>query len=289
MGAVAGDAVPRNAPCPCGSGRRYKECHGRFAAPSAGAPGSALTGALVARMREALAAQRAGRFDEAIAGYDEVIRGAPDTFDAWHMRGVSHLQSHRFDAAEADIAHALALCPELPLGRSNLALVESGRRSVLAEERVSCAALPRFWPLVVDPAVAPLEGLGSGMRCFVVEIDAGTGLAERLGEDARRLGALVHRLRFGDDGWLGASDESLLGAAAAGDVIVAAGTGVALGDWTLACAPHAIALVVDGAGLAPVQDRLRELSGQGRRRVRLAATSDAPVDLDPLPHWRMAT
>ena len=82
---------------------------------------------------------------------------------------------------------------------------------------------------------------------------------------------------------------TVLGAAAAGDVIVAAGTGVALGDWTLACAPHAIALVVDGAGLAPVQDRLRELSGQGRRRVRLAATSDAPVDLDPLPHWRMAT
>jgi preprotein translocase subunit SecA len=24
----AGDKIPRNAPCPCGSGRKYKKCHG---------------------------------------------------------------------------------------------------------------------------------------------------------------------------------------------------------------------------------------------------------------------
>jgi len=23
--------VPRNAPCPCGSGKKYKQCHGRLA------------------------------------------------------------------------------------------------------------------------------------------------------------------------------------------------------------------------------------------------------------------
>jgi preprotein translocase subunit SecA len=23
--------VPRNAPCPCGSGRKFKQCHGRIA------------------------------------------------------------------------------------------------------------------------------------------------------------------------------------------------------------------------------------------------------------------
>lgn len=22
--------IPRNVPCPCGSGRKYKQCHGRF-------------------------------------------------------------------------------------------------------------------------------------------------------------------------------------------------------------------------------------------------------------------
>jgi preprotein translocase subunit SecA len=29
-GAVSsGDKIPRNAPCPCGSGRKYKKCHGQ--------------------------------------------------------------------------------------------------------------------------------------------------------------------------------------------------------------------------------------------------------------------
>lgn len=31
-GPAAANAVPRNAPCPCNSGKRYKECHGRLAA-----------------------------------------------------------------------------------------------------------------------------------------------------------------------------------------------------------------------------------------------------------------
>jgi len=26
------DKVPRNAPCPCGSGKKYKKCHGATAA-----------------------------------------------------------------------------------------------------------------------------------------------------------------------------------------------------------------------------------------------------------------
>jgi preprotein translocase subunit SecA len=28
---VISDKVPRNAPCPCGSGRKYKKCHGAAA------------------------------------------------------------------------------------------------------------------------------------------------------------------------------------------------------------------------------------------------------------------
>jgi hypothetical protein len=32
-GAPPGAAVGRNAPCPCGSGKRYKDCHGRIEAP----------------------------------------------------------------------------------------------------------------------------------------------------------------------------------------------------------------------------------------------------------------
>ena len=46
------------------------------------------------------------------------------------------------------------------------------------------------------------------------------------------------------------------------------------------------ALVVDGPDLATMIDRLREVSGQGRRQVRLAAPSIAVIDPDPLPCHR---
>ena len=78
----------RNAPCPCGSGRRWKECHGRAAA----APQVGPDGATTVSLQGALAAQQAGRVAEAIAIYDTVIASHPGLFDAWHMRGVAHFQ-----------------------------------------------------------------------------------------------------------------------------------------------------------------------------------------------------
>ena len=52
-------APRRNAPCPCGSGKRYKDCHGAFAAPD-----YALAGERESRRRldAALAAEQAGRY-----------------------------------------------------------------------------------------------------------------------------------------------------------------------------------------------------------------------------------
>jgi tetratricopeptide (TPR) repeat protein len=287
--ATVADIAPpasRNAPCPCGSGRRYKDCHGKVDATSAG--DGALTGSLVARMREALAAQREGRFDDAIRAYDAVIDGAPSTFDAWHMRGVAQLQMHRFDHAEADIARAIALKPDLPLAQSNLALVASGRRSALAEEQVSRAVLPRYRPLVDDADGGPLNGVSAGTRCFVLALGATPTLVDRIAADAEARGAEVVRIEPLADGGIAKADEARLAATSVRDFVVAVGSDVPLGDWTIDGAPRTVALVVDGSRVAPVIDRLRELSGQRRRRVRVAIDSAAPVDLAPLPHARLA-
>jgi hypothetical protein len=287
---VAAIAPPesRNAPCPCGSGRRYKDCHGKVDPQGAGERGGALTGTLVARMHEALAAQREGRFDDAIRAYDAVIAGAPSTFDAWHMRGVAHLQMHRFDEAETDIAQAIAIKPDLPLAGSNLALVASGRRNALADEQVSRAVLPRYRPLVEEADDAPLAVVGAGTRCYILALGAAPSLVDRIAADAASRGAEVVRIAPLAEGGLGQADEARLAATGAGDVVVACGCEVWLGDWTIACAPRAVVLVVDGARLAPAIDRLRELSGQRRRRVRLAVAPDASIDLAPLPHVRLA-
>ena len=60
----------RNAPCPCGSGRRYKECHGAIATPATG-PG------VLDRLMRAGQAAAAGDFATMAATCEEVLREAP--------------------------------------------------------------------------------------------------------------------------------------------------------------------------------------------------------------------
>lgn len=293
MMATISPPASRNSSCPCGSGRRYKDCHGR-AGPApppaeAGPPAQELPGDLQDVMRSALAAQQAGQLDDAIAGYDAVLRARPDSFDAWHMRGVAHLLANRFDAAEADIGRALAIWPGLLQARTNLALVEGGRRNTLDEEALSRAAWPRFRHLVVERPEHPLDGAARGGRAFVIELDDRvSALCDRLSRDAVAAGAEAHRVRAGQEGMLPDAFAAMLGTTGPLDTIIGVGCRHAVGEWTLGCAPRAMALVADDGPLARVEDRLRELSGQGRRRVRLARAPGATIDLAPLPHLAMA-
>ncbi|HVF64246.1 MAG TPA: glycoside hydrolase family 99-like domain-containing protein [Casimicrobiaceae bacterium] len=118
----------RNAPCACGSGRRYKECHGALAGP---APASTLNGILDA----ALAAQRASRIADAIDGYERALALAPDHFDALHMLGVARFQCGDFEEALALVERALVQRPDDEGARFNRALVENAlaRRPAEAE------------------------------------------------------------------------------------------------------------------------------------------------------------
>jgi predicted O-linked N-acetylglucosamine transferase (SPINDLY family) len=106
----------RNAPCPCGSGRRYKACHGALEA-DAGDPAD------VARfLREALEAQTAGRLEVAEALYREALARSPRHFDALHMLGL--VRHQRGDSAEAAdlVGRAVALFSGHAPAHSNLGL-----------------------------------------------------------------------------------------------------------------------------------------------------------------------
>ena len=270
----------RNAPCPCGSGRRWKECHGRAAA----APQVGPDGATTVSLQGALAAQQAGRVAEAIAIYDTVIASHPEIFDAWHMRGVAHFQLLAFDAAERDIRRALEIAPALDAARRNLALVLQGRR-IADEEAVLCReVLPRYLPLAVDPAVPPLEGVDAATRVVVLAAGASAAAIDALVGEGRQRGATIARIDVERGRVIDGEDAALLAATGGRDVVVCAGCARALGDWTLEARPRATALVVDGPDLATFIDRLREISGQGRRRVRLSVDAGVAIDLRPLPH-----
>jgi glycosyltransferase involved in cell wall biosynthesis len=85
----------RNQPCPCGSGRRYKECHGTL---STGGPADAAFRAHEL-MNEALGHQRARRLDDAERLYRAALEIVPDEPDALQMLGV--IRYERGDLTEA--------------------------------------------------------------------------------------------------------------------------------------------------------------------------------------------
>lgn len=107
----------RNAPCPCGSGRRYKNCHGALAetagasAPVAASP--AASGVDRARALEVakagLDAQLARELGRAEQLYREALALDPSLADAWHMLGVVRMECGAASEALGLIRRALDL------------------------------------------------------------------------------------------------------------------------------------------------------------------------------------
>jgi protein O-GlcNAc transferase len=97
--------VRRNDPCPCGSGKRYKECHGSVGgrAPEAGEIGT------TALFEQALAAYRRQDLPSAAGTCQQVLRLAPHHASAWHLAGAIDLQRGDQRAAVVKVAKAIEL------------------------------------------------------------------------------------------------------------------------------------------------------------------------------------
>ena len=96
-------------------------------------------------LAEAYALHRAGRLDEAQAGYAAVLAANPDHFDAVHMLGVLALQGGRPDEAAERLQHAVRLAPRDPGARNNLG--EAWRQlGKLEEAAASFREAAALWP-----------------------------------------------------------------------------------------------------------------------------------------------
>src|SRR5436190_21140946 len=81
--------VPRrNDPCPCGSGRRYKHCHG---APNAAD----------AQLARAFVQRDAGDFAGALATIDGALVNAPEHARLLNIQGLLRLELHDLDGVLA--------------------------------------------------------------------------------------------------------------------------------------------------------------------------------------------
>ncbi len=107
MSAIASplEPPPRNAPCPCGSGKRYKDCHGALSAPPLAEGGLA---ALLAQARSALAQGDAG---QAEAAWRDVLAADPDEAEALFHLGNLERERGQHDRAVAHYRQALNRAP----------------------------------------------------------------------------------------------------------------------------------------------------------------------------------
>jgi len=126
-GLASGPAVGRNDPCPCGSGKRYKQCHGALpASPPVGAsqaaqPPSAASATALAH--QGIAAHRRNDIHAAERAYREALRAEPDHPLAQHYLGVVLYQRTRYAEALPLLQRSAERVPAEPEFHNNLGLV----------------------------------------------------------------------------------------------------------------------------------------------------------------------
>jgi glycosyltransferase involved in cell wall biosynthesis len=120
-------ATARNARCPCGSGLRYKACHGRVATPPVAVE------PIDAALRTAFDLHRRGRLGEARALYEHTLTRAPRSADAAHMLGVVQLCEGDHERALATLRAVAARYPPAPVEVvENLAMAVAARLAATA-------------------------------------------------------------------------------------------------------------------------------------------------------------
>src|SRR5262245_8877326 len=106
----------RNAPCPCGSGRKYKHC----CLPKEQLGRRSGFEAAAAALRAGQSEHQGGRLLQAGALYRQALEAAPDHPDALHLLGVLELQAGDHEAAAGYILRETQVRPKFADAHANL-------------------------------------------------------------------------------------------------------------------------------------------------------------------------
>ncbi len=142
--------VGRNDPCPCGSGRKYKHCHGALgAAPKTEPLASGNLGEADGLLAAAMDAHRRNDLAGAEHLYRRLLELAPDHPIGRHYLGIVLYQSGRAELAVSMLESSLHALPDQAEYRSNYGLV----LAALDRDAEAIAAFERALELKPDYAI----------------------------------------------------------------------------------------------------------------------------------------
>jgi tetratricopeptide (TPR) repeat protein len=141
-------AARRNEPCPCGSGKRFKECCGR-SSDTAAASSLANKPGVQEMLQVAIQSHQAGRISHAEALYEQILRLESENPFALHYLGVIRTQQGQLDQAEQLIRRSVASAPQIPDFHNNLGLC------LRAEQRLEEAVAAYRRALDLNPSYSP--------------------------------------------------------------------------------------------------------------------------------------
>ena len=166
-GLASGPVVGRNDPCPCGSGKRYKQCHGVLAASTPlssaapPAPQPARDASATALAHQGIAAHRRNDLDAAERAYRDALRAEPQHPLAQHYLGVVLYQRARYAEALPLLQRSAEHVPAEPEFHNNLGLVFAA----LDRNDEAVAAYRRTLALKSDHATAS-NNLGLALQAM---------------------------------------------------------------------------------------------------------------------------
>jgi hypothetical protein len=294
---VAPSPVSRLSPCPCGSGKRYKDCHGSLANLPGAAPAAAAAprssyrpsgpewdalqeaerDRLGASMEAALIHQRAGRGREAERHYREVLAVAPQTHDALHMLGMARWTEGDYVEARSLVEAALPLRDDYPAIRQNLALIVSAQRARerSAEEALCERALPRLFELLrLDRGPAQEMPAAAGKpktpSVHLIGVDDGSE-----SDDAWMLRRLTALLESAQPVLWGRGRDAVAAPPAAVGVQIWAGVDVEIEPALAASRPRRTLVFAQSASPSRWLEMLRAIAADGARPLELVVDSQA--------------
>src|SRR5262249_3367648 len=108
---MSANRTNRNDPCPCGSGRKYKHCHGRVESDLAHESAPAASEDAATLFKRALAAYQQQDLVKAAVAFRRVLEVDSGNALAWHLAGTIDLEHGNYEPASLKLARAVELDP----------------------------------------------------------------------------------------------------------------------------------------------------------------------------------